>query len=582
MEIDQSSVLDTALQRHRDEIVVHLNTLLEKFDVVLQKRLQVYNIPNLGLESELSNLGIFDEKAEYINETKSSMDGSCERAQDAETSSKEISIAESPQRSPGRSPGLVENSDDVPKQSPSRSLGRSKSYESALKEESRLQYGWANIFSDLDVTAGTRSKIRAGCANLQRVAARMVGSTWFNLVFAVVIITNSLYLGAQVEINARYEGIFIHPVLLAMHVVYMGLFSVEIFIRCAAVGPVAYVCGSGWAWHWLDMVAVISSWVEMAVSLLDKSGQFSSAASNFRILRIFRITRLVKVLRSLSLVRFIGALRTLVHSIADTLKPLVWALLLLLLIEYAFSVLFTDAALDYIYENTMDEGAELLDKYYGSVYKSTETLFRALLGGLDWSVPADALLPLGIFWVQLFHWYIAFCSFAVLNVMTGVFCHSAIMAAEHDHQKLIENRKRFKTLLEDVFLKMDPKGHEVITITQFEKIFADEDMRAFFEAIEIDAVDAWTLFESLDADGDFVISKTEFVERCMQLHGAARSVDLYALKQQSHKLREQMDEIEAVSRKLTAAVQGVVYLTRQDTGQFQDPAGKPNNETFNV
>ena len=162
----------------------------------------------------------------------------------------------------------------------------------------------------------------------------------------------------------------------------------------------------------------------MAVSLLDRSGQFSSAASNFRILRvleaknvqllaaefhflkfrshilgfgaifgsffgkssdaflmwnsgIFRITRLVKardsivkatrgfdlldldgrlrekkgfvrnrwddmrlletkrmeshcneVLRSLSLVRFIGALRTLVHSIADTLKPLVWALLL--------------------------------------------------------------------------------------------------------------------------------------------------------------------------------------------------------------------------------------------------------------
>ena len=32
--------------------------------------------------------------------------------------------------------------------------------------------------------------------------------------------------------------------------------------------------------------------------------------------------------------------------------------------------------------------------------------------------------------------------------------------------------------------------------------------------------------ESLDVDGDFVISKNEFVERCMQLHGAARSVDL--------------------------------------------------------
>lgn len=64
--------------------------------------------------------------------------------------------------------------------------------------------------------------------------------------------------------------------------------------------------------------------------------------------------------------------------------------------------------------------------------------------------------------MQIFHWYIAFCSFAVLNVMTGaprpqllgfetvweVFCHSAISAAEQDHLKLIENRKRrlFKSL----------------------------------------------------------------------------------------------------------------------------------------
>ena len=40
---------------------------------------------------------------------------------------------------------------------------------------------------------------------------------------------------------------------------------------------------------------------------------------------------------------------------------------------------------------------------------------------------------------------------------------------------LVDVCSRFKTLLEDVFLKMDPLGHEKITITQFEKIFADED-----------------------------------------------------------------------------------------------------------
>ena len=32
---------------------------------------------------------------------------------------------------------------------------------------------------------------------------------------------------------------------------------------------------------------------------------------------------------------------------------------------------------------------------------------------------------------------------------------------------------------------------------------------------------------SLDVDGDYIVSLDEFTERCMQLHGPARSVDLH-------------------------------------------------------
>ena len=55
-------------------------------------------------------------------------------------------------------------------------------------------------------------------------------------------------------------------------------------------------------------------------------------------------------------------------------------------------------------------------------------------------------------------------------------------------------------------------------------------MKAFFESLEIGAVDAWTLFLSLDIDGDNLISIDEFMERCVQLRGPARSVDLYAIR----------------------------------------------------
>ena len=45
------------------------------------------------------------------------------------------------------------------------------------------------------------------------------------------------------------------------------------------------------------------------------------------------------------------------------------------------------------------------------------TLFRSISNGIQWDEPADALGSVegGFFWVQAFHFYIAFCSFAVLN-----------------------------------------------------------------------------------------------------------------------------------------------------------------------
>ena len=46
----------------------------------------------------------------------------------------------------------------------------------------------------------------------------------------------------------------------------------------------------------------------------------------------------------------------------------------------------------------------------------------------------------------------------------------------------------------------------MITISEFEKHFNDDAVRAFFESLEMGAADAWTLFVALDADGDNVIS----------------------------------------------------------------------------
>ena len=56
---------------------------------------------------------------------------------------------------------------------------------------------------------------------------------------------------------------------------------------------------------------------------------------------------------------------------------------------------------------------------------------------------------------------------------------------------------------------------------------------AFIHALQLGAVDAWTFFTTVDVDGDFEVSVDEFTERCLQLHGPAKSVDLFAVKMQN-------------------------------------------------
>lgn len=398
----------------------------------------------------------------------------------------------------------------------------------------------------------------------------------FNVFFAFVILSNSMFLGIQMEMKAEaWKQNAAPPSFIAPNLVYAILFTGEMLIRVSAWGPIKYFYDKGCAWNWLDVLVVIPAWIEMAIDLsTDEQGLEGGAASNFRIIRIFKVTRLLQVVRSLRIVKFISALRALVMSVVDTTRQLLWALILLGLVQYSFGILFTDAVLDYSASNGPHEDQM---EFFGSVYLSVITLFRSILGGIDWAWAADSLEPVGWIWVQVFHLYIAFCGFAVLNVMTGVFVNSAIKTRERDHETLIQNKNRFKDLVSKIWSKMDVDGHGQITITEFERMFEDESMKAFFSAIEINAVDAWTLFDSLDVDGDHTISVDEFMERCMQLHGPARSVDLYALK-------KGIKHLEGVQRRLEAHViahfQALRALPLLQPSEVQMPPMSPVPDRF--
>merc|ERR1712217_848525 len=70
---------------------------------------------------------------------------------------------------------------------------------------------------------------------------------------------------------------------------------------------------------------------------------------------------------------------------------------------------------------------------FGRIYLSLLTLFECITGGLDWGEVAASLMKeispvLGF----VFCFYIAFCLFAILNIITGVFVQKAQAQAQED------------------------------------------------------------------------------------------------------------------------------------------------------
>jgi len=362
-------------------------------------------------------------------------------------------------------------------------------------------------------------------------ATTLAHSPYFDLFWALVIGSNAAFLGVQLD----YRDVN----LFGVHLAYAILFAIELLLRLLASGPSHYCVGRGWAWNWLDLIVVTAAWIDIVLEVLGSSDQ-TDVNSSFRILRLFRVSRLLRIVKTIWIVRFVGALRTLVSSLVDTLKPLFWAMVLLFIIIYIAGVLFTDVVLEYFSEN--DQDANVL-RFFGSLSLSIETLFRAISGGIDWAEAAEALRPLGYVWVLFFQVYVAFCIFAVLNVMTGVFCHSAIQSAQSDHENRLDSRHEFRKHVSRIFERMDQSGDGKLTLAEFEMMFENEGMQAFLESAEINASDAWTLFASLDVDGDNVIDVDEFTQRCMSLRGPARSMDVFAVIRHNLKIREQLQNV---------------------------------------
>lgn len=360
----------------------------------------------------------------------------------------------------------------------------------------------------------------------QSSIAKFVRSKYFDQICAFFLVTNTCFIGIQVEYAATRITDDLPLAYVIVDFCYGFWFIAELLLRIKAAGWEFVTDVEEKVWNIFDAAIVILCSVEMFLALFLSSGPLKTLSA-VRMIRVIRIARIARVIR---LMRFFRSLRILLAAIFSTLKSCLWTAMLLGMILYGFGVIFVQGVAEHrVITPSSDVNPELI-VYFGTLPRGIFTMFKSVLGGLDWQTAVEPLSDMNGMYVMLFVLMITFVYLAVLNVVQGLFLQSALEHAQSDREdqirhQITEKERYVKTIL-SLFAELDDNLDGEVTLREFEEHLNEQRMVGFFEALEIEAADAWTLFKLLDVDRGGSVSVAEFVDGCLKIKGNAKGVQI--------------------------------------------------------
>jgi len=379
--------------------------------------------------------------------------------------------------------------------------------------------------------------------------ARTTQGRWFMSMSALAILMNAIVIGLETDVGVR-DAIAKKPESDAFVVInrgFTGFFCVELLIRIAAFRR-KFFFGSEYMWNYFDTFLVITAIAEELLSSL-----------NLSFVRILRLSRLVRAGRIIRVLHFFKSLRLMVICIFHSLASLFWALLLLFLIMYLFSICCLNGATAWLREHpdaafappvditdrdTLGDREmwETLHQMYKGLFRALLSLLMAISGGVDWYDAVRPFMGIDPIYTVMFLMYILFVVFGVLNVVTGVFVESAMQLRDRDlliHSEM-ERTEEFLNDMRELFLEADADNTGRMCWNELKEYFKNERVVAYFTVHQLDVSDAYFIFKLLDTDGSGEIEIDEFAMGCMRLKGQAKTSDMLRIMQESAKINQQI------------------------------------------
>eukprot|EP00811_Abedinium_folium_P017127 NODE_2604_length_2182_cov_6.175669.p1 GENE.NODE_2604_length_2182_cov_6.175669~~NODE_2604_length_2182_cov_6.175669.p1 ORF type:complete len:455 (-),score=75.86 NODE_2604_length_2182_cov_6.175669:202-1566(-) len=337
-------------------------------------------------------------------------------------------------------------------------------------------------------------------------------------------------------------------VILISEYFFVSFYTSELLFKLA-VFRLNFFTNSTRAWNIFDMVLVVTAVYDLLNDITQPEGEGSN--TNMTMMRLVRLLKMLKMLRMVRVMRFFRELRLMLYAFAGSVRPLFWSMVMLGLIMYIFGLCFLQAATAYVEElpetgRTEDQvrNVEELEQYWGSVTKAMQSLYWAITGGNDWKPLAQPLKATGYHYYALFIIYVAFLTFAVLNVLTGIFVDAAMSVAAKDrdtvvHQELVLAQEYSEGIMRVLDTLDDGQGY--VSLSDVEAHMSDPGVNKFFAVLDLTITDVRVLFKTLGDGRGQRCAIEVLLNGCTCTKGRAKSIDIFALMFQNARYMSIMD-----------------------------------------
>jgi len=361
----------------------------------------------------------------------------------------------------------------------------------------------------------------------------------------------------------------IGPSLAPFHLTFLGWLTLEVFINIAGF-RIGFFTGPDHVWNLLDLIILFFS----VLSLLSMNLE----ATYLRILRVARVARSFQAVR---LLRLSDNLQRMLAGVASVAMTLIWTALLLFIVTFVFGIAMMEGITAHLSEDGPvgsgptawaqpqslaagggDSSGVLLSlqSYYGGIFRTVATLFRAVSGS-DWSAFVAPIARLSGFWGLVWMGYIFVALFGVLNMLTGIVVNTLRrplpLDASMNFAAQLSEERHLETLVRQQMAKFGKDGeHERLRRKMFERIVRSESVSDYLQRFGIHVSRLEDVFGLMDWERQGSLSADVVARRLLSLRGEAKSADLRRLAFDISSLRGGLRQlqlaIKVINEKVTA------------------------------